>query len=325
MFLEKKSEVVGAIEDTAYTPDDLVDADFDLEVEDISYSQEIKEFQRKVADGTLDSYNSVMGKQSGKISFMTPMNPGAAVNTEPKWSKYLRACGYKKTAHGVTGISWVPHTDCTHVPMTLEVVEIKEGASPKQLVTRLGGAMGNVTIGVGEVGEPIQLKFEFTGKLIGVVDRPFASLLTPTSVNTEQPPALMGATVTVGGVTQVFNNFEVNTGNSINLWTDPSKSEGIKGAYIGSRETVLTMDPILELLADDPVYTDWLAGNTGAVSIVMGSTPELTLSAPAAQYSTVGMGARDEARTAEKTFRLHRDVSGETYNDSFEILQGAKA
>ena len=321
MFLTNKANIVGALEDTPYTPDTLLDADFDIEPENLSYSPEVNEFQRKVLDGTLDTYNSVMGKQACNCSFMTPMNPGAAAATEPKWGKFLEACGFKKTAHGSTGISWVPHVEKTHNPMTIEVIEIADGASPSQIVTRIGGAMGNVTFQIGEVGEPIQMNFEFQGRLVSIADRAYGSILTQSGLSTVQPPAVLAATIQVASVTQNMETFELNTGNTLNRWTDASKSSGIKGAYVSGRESTISLDPTYELLATEAVYTQWIAGTTGALSIVIGSTPQLTISAPVSQYSTVGMGEREGARVAEKVLRLH----GSSGNDSFEILQGAKA
>lgn len=326
MFITDRSTIIGKIESTPYTAETLASADFDIELENLEYSAEIKEFQRKVLDGTLDSYNSVMGKQSGSVNFMTCMNPGAAVNTEPKWAKYLKACGYAQTAHGSTGISWHPHADNTHIPMTIEIQEINHGTSPSLLVTRLGGCMGEVAFMFGELGEPVQMVFtDFKGSLLSIEDRPFGSLLSPTGVNTTASAAVLGAAVTVGGVEQVLEKFEIKTGNTVAFYSDPSKSTGVKGAYIASRrESTLSIDPYSDLLANDPVYTRWLAGTTGAVSITVddGTNPAIVMSAPVAQYSTVNVGGeREGARVNEKVFRLHKS-SG---NDSIEILQGAKA
>lgn len=320
MFLTQKAFLVAKLETTPYTPETLAAADYDIEVENLSWSEEIAEFQRKVADGLLDSYNSVMGKQSGSVSFMTPMNPGATADEEPKWSKFLKACGYAMTTHTTTGISWVLHSDNTHIPMTIEVAELNSGSSPGQLVTTLAGCVGNVEFMIGDTGEPIQMVFEFQGSLESIADRVYGNKLDPTGLSTVQPPAVLGATVTVGGTAQCMSKFSINTGNSVNLQTCASESTGIKGAYIGSRETILTLDPIAELLATDPVYTQWLAGTTGAVVISLASSPTLKLSAPVAQYSAKARGERDEAVTAEKTFRLHKS-SG---NDALELLQGSK-
>jgi len=331
MFLTQRAFMAAKLESTPYTPSPPASVDFDIEVENLSWSEEIAEFQRKVADKTLDSYNSVMGKQSGTVTFMVPINPGSGVTVQPAWSKFLQACGFKvvgwdsgaevDVGSAVAGISWYLSQYFTHIPITIECAEMNHGASPSQLVTTLAGCMGNVEFMIGDTGEPIQMNFEFKGSLESIVDRAFGSILVRTGVSTVQPPAVLGATVTVGGTAQCMSKFSINVGNSVDLWTCAAESTGIRGAYIGSRETILTLDPIAELLATDPVYTQWLAGVTGAVVISLASTPALTFNAPVAQYSAKARGERDEAVTAEKTFRLHKS-SGD---DSLELLQGAKS
>lgn len=319
-FLTQKAYLVAKLEATPYTPETLADADFNIEVDNLTWSTEIAEFQRKVADGTLDTYNSVMGVQSATVNFTVPMAPGAAVATVPAWAKLLQACGFKETAYTTTGLSWILNSDMTHIPLTIQLAELNSGASPAQLVSTLAGCMGNVEIMISDTGEPIQMNFEFKGSLESIADVAFGAKLDPTAVPTVQPPSFRGATVTVGGVAQCMSNFSIDVGNSVQLWKCAADASGIKGAYIGSRETTLTLDPMAELLATDPVYTAWLAGTTGAVVLSLASSPTLAISAPVAQYSTVGRGDRDEAVVNEKVFRLHKS-SGD---DVLEILQGSK-
>jgi len=331
MFVAQKSMLVAKLESTPYTAENLADADFDIEVENLTWDEQVAEFQRKVMDGTLDSYQSVFGQQTATFSFMTPMNPGAAVATIPKWDKFLKGCGFKgigwdagvEVAQGsaVEGLSWVPHADNTHIPLTIEAIELDDGSSPSQLVTKVKGCMGNVTFLINESGEPIQMQFEFSGSLVSVTDRVYGSILSPTGVSTVQPPAVLSATVTVGRTTQDINRFSFTPGNVVSPWKSAGQAAGVNGFFISATEKILTLDPLADLLANDPVYTQWLAGTTGAVVTSIASTPALALSAPVAQLSNKTRGERDGASTADKTFRLHKS-SG---NDALELLQGAKS
>lgn len=175
MLLEQKAFGVAKQEATPYTAESLASADFDIELEELSWSENILEFQRKVADGTLDSFNSVMGKQEGSFSFMTPMNPGTTVNTETAWSKFLQSCGFQvigwdagspvAVGSAVEGISWLLNSTYTHIPLTFECAELNSGSSPSQLITKLAGCVGTVEFMIGDVGEPIQMRFEFKGSL----------------------------------------------------------------------------------------------------------------------------------------------------------------
>lgn len=328
MFVIQKGQLVAALETVAYVGETLTSTEFDIEVENLEWSEEVAEFQRKVADGTLDSFTSVMGMQSGTVTFTTPINTGATAGEEPKWGKFLEACGYIKTTYTTTGFSWAPSADATHVPMTFECFEMfSSGVSAdlnKQLVTRMVGCMGNVSFAIGDVGEPIIMTFEFTGQLTSVADRVAGSLLVPTGTSTVNPAAVLDATVTVNGVAKCISTFEINSGNSVNLWKCADESSGIKGAYIGSKELTLTIDPVAELLATDPVYTDWRDGVTGIVDISLSTTIPVAFSAPVAQKSTVGRGDREESRIFEEVYRLHR-TSGDTGgNDALELLVGSK-
>lgn len=336
MFLTNKTTIIAKIEGTPYgsSGETLADADFNVRIKnDVSYSVEIEEYRRKILDGTLDHLTSVPGKQRGQCTFTVDMAPGALVATEPGWSKLLQACGFKAVGwnsssevavgSAVEGMSWRPHTDQTHVPITLEVHEQLEGAAADHLVTRFQGMMGNVTIAIGTVGEPVQMSFEFSGAFISMVDLAFASRIDPTSLSAIKPGAVLSATATVNSIVQDLDTFEFNMGNSIQEWVDPSRSTGIKGFYKDAYEPILTVDPTMKQLSVEPVYTEWMACTQLAVSILVGngSNPDITLLAPKAQRTNLEISDRNGARTSATTFLLTQD----TGDDVFEILQGAKS
>ncbi len=336
MFLTNKTTIIAKLEATPYdvAGETLADADFNVRIRsDVSYSPEIAEYKRKILDGTLDHLSSVMGRQTGSCSFTVDMAPGALVNTVPEWSKLLQACGFKvigwdagspvAVGSAVEGISWVPHVDVTHVPITLEVHEQLEGASAGHLVTRFQGAMGNVTLAIGTVGEPVQMKFEFKGAFKSMVDLNFAGRLDPTSLSTVKPGSVLSSTITANGVAQDLDSFEINMNNDIQEWIDPARSTGNRGCYRAMFEPQMTVNPTLKQLATEPVYTEWLNATQIAVSILVpnGSNPDITLSAPKGQRISLGIGDRNGARTAETNFLLTQNAG----NDTFEILQGAKS
>jgi hypothetical protein len=263
-----------------------------------------------------------MGKQTGKVSFKTPLQPAATAAAEPAWAKFLKACGFKQTAFTTTGISWVPHADCTHIPLTVECAEINHAASPGQLITLLGGVMGSVSIQIGELGEPVWLMFDMQGSLESITDRVFGSMLDPTTLTAIQPPSSLGMTLSAMSLQHNYiSKFAIDIKNAIHDWGDASEGSGVRGAYLGSKEVTMTVDPIAELLATDPIYTSLKAGTVGTLSLALNCTPALTISAPVIQYSSKTRGEREEAATAEKVFRLHKSAG----NDCLEILQGAKA
>ena len=332
MFLQNKRTAACALESPAYTAATLSSVDFNVRVsEDISYSPEIDEKRRRVMQGDFDYDTSVMGKQRCTASFTVMLAPGSATDAtvEPAWSKLLQACGMKPigwdsgsevaVASAADGISWEPHSDYTHNPITLELEEIKEGASANRLITRIAGAMGNVKFSIGTVGEPIMMSFEFSGRLESIADRAYADRLTPNSLSTVVPPAVLATTVLINAVAQDLDKFEVDMANDIQEWGEPSQATGIKGFYVAMKDPVFTVDPTSKLLADEAVYTDWLAGNARAISVTTSGAVPITLSATKAQHITVGNGERNGATTSEKTLLLTR---GTTANKTFQLLQG---
>lgn len=333
MFAQSRRTAVCTLESPAYTAATLSSVDFNVRVEeDISYSPEIEEKRRRVMQGDFDFDTSVMGKQRCTASFSVYVSPGSATDATviPAWSKLLQACGMKPigwdngsevaVGSAVEGISWEPHIDYTHVPITLELEEIKEGASSNRLITRIAGAMGNVKFSIGTVGEPIMMHFEFSGRLESIADRAYASRMTPNGLSTVVPPAVLTTTVVINSVAQDLDKFEVDMGNDVQEWVDPVQATGVKGNYITMKEPIFTVDPTSKLLADEAVYTDWLAGTARAISVTTSGTVPITLSATKAQHTAVANGERNGAVTAEKTLLLTR---GATANKTFQILQGA--
>lgn len=334
MFLAEKTGVVVALETTPYTLETLVDSDYNLRIRDLSYSHEIEEYKRKYLLHTLDVSKSVMGARFGSVSFKVDLAPGATVNTEPAWSKLLQACGYKAigwnagasvaVASAVNGISWVPHVEKTHTPITIYVEELEEGVAPDGLRVAFSGMMGEVSFSIGTIGEPIQMNFEFQGAFANILDLPNASKLTPTGISNMVPPPVLSSTATVNGISQDFDSFEIATGNDVQLWRDPTRAGGIKGAYISARESTLNINPTSKQLASLGYFADWKDMVLRAINIGISSTPAITLSAQNAQYMSVTAGDRNGARTSEFSFLLTGTESETLGNDTFEILQGAK-
>lgn len=343
MFLTNKTTIVAKLEGTPYSSvgETLADADFDVRIRnDVSYSVEVDEYRRKYLDGTLDHALSVPGRQRGTVSFTVDMAPGALVTTEPKWSKLLQACGLKAigwdnnvevaVGSAVDGISWVPHVEMTHIPLTMAVIEQLEGASANNLVTRFQGMMGNVTFMIGTVGEPVQMQFEFSGSFISMSDSAFASRLDPTSLSVVKPGAVLSTSVTVESVEQDLDSFEIAMNNDIQEWIDPSRSTGVKGFYRAGFEPTLNVDPTMKQLSVEPVYTQWMNCTALELEIVIanGADPDITLSAPKAQRIGLEIGDRNGARTSATNFLLTQGTPPEGAtggNDVFEILQGSKA
>lgn len=304
-----------------YNGQTLTVADYNLSAYDINYDPQIQEYARKLARGDYSKDVSVMGKRSIKITFKTDMAWSGTINVPPIYAKCLKACGFKETIYGATGVGYTPHADYSNIPATIEIVERDEGASANQVVIRAIGCMGTVKLVTNQIGEPKHMEWEFTGVLDSIADRTFASILTPTGLSTYLPEAILACTTSLFGESQMFNKITIDVGNKVELWTDPTKASGYSGARIVDRDATIDMDPALALVATNGQFSRETQNITGAYSESVGQ--HITIRAPQAQIiQAYKPGEREGRVTNSIKCRLTRDTNG---NDELEILQGAKS
>lgn len=320
-FISQKRTIGLAKEGTPGTPagTDLVAGDYDFRAYNITYSPEIAEFKRKYATGDISAFSSVMGKQSGTVSFSVDIAPHqTGTDNVPNWGKLFETSGWKETIVATTSVEYVPTCTQSNESATIEIVDRDEGASPVQVVITLVGAVGTVTLVVEEIGMPLRADFEYTGVLghgetdviVGIKDRAFGSILTPGSFLTSTPDAVLASTLTqFGSEARDVNSVTIVQGNEISMVTDPLRATGLKQAMIVNREPTMTLDPYLAPQATNDDFTRWKAGTTGAFSMSIGSgASSLTVSAPKAQIITGFDGSdRDGLVTNTMEFILTRN------------------
>ena len=318
-FIPGRRTLGAKLESTPYTAETLTADNFNIQVYNINYTPEIPKKDRKIARGDFSRDPSVTGKRAITITGSVDVYHSDTNTTPPNYFLLLRACGMKQVI-GASGVTLTTDSDYTNVPLTMEVVEKDEGTSPSQLVYKAKGCMGNATIVVENVGEPARIDFEFKGCLVSVTDRAYGSILAPSGISTVVPDSVMSSGVTLFGETQCLNTYTINLNNTVELYTCPGEPTGYKGAHITDRHPTLEMDPDLELIATQGDYARWTENTTGAFSSTIGSIgDEITLSAPAAQYSNAYQPGEREGHTVNnKTLELKRS-SG---NDEFKIVHG---
>ena len=307
----------GALESTPGTAETLVAGDFDVRIKDLSVSEEIEEYGRKYSRGHHGADASVMGKQTGTLSFSVDVAGSGTAGTAPAWAKYLKACGYSETIVAVTSVTYAPDAaaDCT--PITLELRDFYCDSTPAQHVTKLAGAMGSVNVVTDNVGAPMRLEFEFKGKLVSEADATGAGIFTVSGTDTTAPPAVLSATITNAGIAQRLDTFTLTGGEDIQILTDPADSTGWLHAMVNTREATFQGDPELRKVADEAVYTNWRDGVLTALSVVVGADAGniVTIAAPKAQIITSSRGNRNGAITRE----LQSKLVATSGNDEFTI------
>lgn len=309
------------IEATAYTAETLAATDFDFGFYEVNFNPEIEEYVRKLARGDFSRDKSVPGRRKLTISCKHDFQEGSAAATPPQYWQALRVCGAKQTTYGSTGVALTPDADYGNVSCTIEVDERQEGTSPKQLVLKGAGMVGNARLVMNQVGQPIAVEFEFQGRLESITTRAFASVITPTGFDTTSPAAVLSATINLFATTQYLGRMTLDFGNKIELFSDPTKGAGYDGGHIVDREATLELDPDMRVTDDIDLYTNHVNATTGQLSLTLGQ--RMVISAPAAQLVQSYNPADREGHTVDNLrLRLTRSTNG---NDEFEILQGAKA
>lgn len=308
------------IETTAYSGEDLATADYDVPAYNISYSPEIAMYARKLARGDYSRDTSIAGKRTITISFSVDLAYSGTAATAPTYFKCLRACGMKQTTHGATGVSLVPHAEYSNVPATIEVVEKDDGTSPSQVVVKATGCMGNARFVLDDVGTPIRIEFEFKGVLDSITDRAYADIIAPTGFDSQLPDAVLGATITLFSEVQQLNTVTIDLGNVTEIYTDPSRTQGVEGARIVDRNPFAEIDPDLDLIASRGNYARHTGNTEGQFYMEVGSN--ITITAPKSQIvQSYSPGDREGHVTNQMRVELKRDTNG---NDELEILQGSK-
>jgi len=322
-FMEPKRTFGAKLESTPYTQETLANTDFKFAAYNVAYSGDIPMTGRKLARGDFSKDVSVAGKRAVNFTCSVDLYHSGTPATAPNYFELLRGCAMKQTTHGATGVSLVPHSDYTNIPLTIEVVEKDEGTSPGQMVIRGKSCMGNAKIGYDNVGEPARIDFEFKGVLVAIEDRAFASILAPTGISSQVPDAVLSSGVTMFGETQCLNTITYDLGNEVELFTCPGETEGYLGAHVVNRNPTVELDPDLELIVTQGDFARWTGNTTGALSTTIGTIGrKLNISAPAAQIvNAYQPGDREGHVTNQKSIELKRGTNGD---DELEILQGVK-
>ncbi len=309
-------------EGTAYTAETLTSANYNQRVYDIKISPDIEMYARKLLRGDYSKDVSISGKRKCTASCSVDLYPGSTVATAPTYFDMIECCGYKKLAHGATGISLTPNALYNRVPGTIEVAYLEEGATPRQVVVKMKGAMGKLKIDSPQIGQPIKLSFEFTGVLVSITTKANASIIMPTAFDTSLPPAVLAVTFSLFGTWQFPNKFTIDGGEDVQLFSDISQAAGYDGARIADRNVTGDCDPDMVATADIDFLTSQQNNTTGALSVTIGGGVPFYITAPAVQLtSSYNAEVREGHLTNPLKLEYKRGANG---NDEYEVLQGSK-
>ena len=148
----------------------------------------------------------------------------------PVWSKFMRATGHSIKQYPGTGVGFLPLAEADDVTMTIRVVHIQGGASPKGQAYIFAGCKGTGDIGAAGVGKPYMLNAKFTGKFVGQEDVSEEEILQLTRPETNLPEKMLSnrmQTVSDGDTNHLrVSTWKLDFGNTVSALDNQADPTG---------------------------------------------------------------------------------------------------
>lgn len=301
------------IETSCGIAETLVGADYGISAFNIKFSSTISHYMRQNATGDFSRFTSVAGKQSGQVEFDCYYGQGGTITTPPRWMTAARCCCLNQSVLS-GGVSLTSNAMQDKNTCTIEICKRQEGATPKQHIVVLTGCVGDAEI-VCSVGEPAIIKFNFTGAISNVYTREYAGLLTPSSFDTQYPPAMLSATLQLFSTAQNISKFTVKLGNKIEGFSNGGHRSGYDYFHVVNREPTIEIDPDEVVTSDIDLYQKERQGDAGVLTAQFGG---MIVYAPVVQVIENKPSIRNEIHAANLRLGLTR-ADGE---DELIIGQG---
>lgn len=312
--VSKKTALIVKEEVTRGTAVAVSSTDFNVPFFNISWTAEKPITDGKYATGDFDTHVGIVGTSKGTISASLYLNHSGVNDTPPICGKVLAMLGIRETVNVATSVVYDPICTNEIGPSGKTftcIVQDRMANAGTAIHHEFVGCLATGKLVCEGIGMPWRLDLEIQGKYTGYTDETAVTLGT---LQNTVPNSVKSAVITAGGIEQRISKFELDIGNAVELEGDPSDATGYLSAVITDRTPILSIDPLVDTIAIDPVYTRWNSGTEVAVVI---STGNWALTAPKAQIITVADGTQGALKAFSQTLRLNRN-SG---NDSWSLTQ----
>lgn len=296
------------VEAAAGTPETLVGADA-LQVSNLTVNpvENLRMIEREIIRSSFNPEKPVYGGALMSFQFDVELKGSGTAGTAPAFGDLLRACSMDETIVAVTSVTYNPLSDVSSQEAC--TIGFREGGNYR-IAT---GCRGTFSIAC-PTGEYARITFNMTGR---ISSESTTAAPTPTFESTV-PPAFLGATFQIGGTAFPIESLNLDIQNSLAIAPNPNLSDGYQLPRIVGRTTQGSMNPEAELISTEDFIGDLRSGTSLAVQTgVIGGTAgnRWALSIPAAVYTEIGIGDREELLTYEITFRA-TDTDG---TDDFSL------
>lgn len=311
-MLSRRRVIAAKIESVEGTAEAITVSDTGILAIDPKFEADIKMYDRaNVQLNTLSKLIPVVGTQAGKISFKAELKgSGAAYSSsvKPGAGVFLRACGFAETIDTTLGAEKATYLPASTGVPTLTIWLYEDGA-----VRKLKGCRGAVKFS-GKVGEPVFAEFDFTGVYDGAAT---LAMVAPT-FESQIPPVLLSAAMTIDSYAAILESFSIDMGNKVDLRPSINTAAGWLSALLTDRNPTGKIDPEMVLAATYDFYTKWTAGAGAALNIgpiANGDYNKFAITAPKCVYTKISEGDRTGNITADLDFALAMN----TGDDEFQL------
>lgn len=255
----------------AMTADDGV---FFAYVSPESYTEDITLIPRPSMGGGQHAQGH--GMRLGQISLDFDI-AGKGASGLPSWAtRFLPMCGGSASSTTYSfGYSATPHS--LAVPVN-------------GMIRKLAGCVGTFTL-TGQAGQKWMGNLTAVGKIVTDADQTFPAM----TYENVRPPRWAGTANTLGSYALKCSRFSISLGAALKMLEDPSDATGAKFGCITDIVPSMTCDQEAELIATKDWYSLLTGETTGALSIVVGSSSNNTITIASSAVQVVGtpMGSRD--------------------------------
>jgi tail tube protein len=221
----------------------------------------LNEIPNTMASGDIGRLPSVIGQESGSVSFtMWLRGAGAAyaAGVKPEADRALRGCALIGTGSFTSGAEkW------TYQPGTAESYTIYCVAENGRTL-KLVGCFGTVQFAM-SAGNQCIATFRFQGKIGGVSDVTYVGGVIS---GTPQYPVMKSSAwgIGAGPYQPRIASVNLDLGNTLFPIDAINDTVGLAGYFIGDRNPRMTIDPEIDTVANFDWYTQWRNGTLLAVT-----------------------------------------------------------
>lgn len=313
-MLSRRRVIAAKIEAVEGTAEAITVTDAGILAIDPKFDADITMYDRaNVKLNTLSKLVPVPGQRSGKISFKVELKGSGAAysaSVKPGVGVFLKACGFAETIDVTVGAEKATYLPASTGIPTLTIWLYEDGA-----VRKLRGCRGTVKFS-GKVGEAVFAEFDFTGVYDGAAT---LAMITPT-FESQVPPVLLNAAMTIDAYAAVLESFSIDMGNKIELRPSVNTPDGFLSALFVDRNPTGKIDPEMVLAATYDFFTKWTTGAVAALNIgpiSNGNYNKFTITAPKCVYTKISGGERVGNITADLDFALTMNTGDDEFKLEF--------